>query len=202
MKTSIQVNFIDFNTNGKNDIILKFSVRGDLTDEQIIALHKLKKAGAGFMEISSAQKEIEDYGSGHDDDEGAEPTGEQVTVEDALKKSDESQQQEDEQQAQPEEQQEQAEGEPGEEQPEQVDGEQVPEEQHETPQEPAQEQEQPQEQPTPEEAPSTGKGRSRRLTKKEKEEQAKAEAEAAAKAEAETKEQPEQPPVNDDDLPF
>ncbi|MDO3679676.1 hypothetical protein [Paenibacillus ehimensis] len=75
-------------------------------------------------------------------------------------------------------------------------GEQVPKEQQETPQEAAEGHEQPQEEAKPEEAPSTGKGRSRRLTKKEKEEQAKAEAEAATKA-AE-----EQPPVNDDDLPF
>lgn len=58
MKTEVKAVFQDFNAGAKKDVI-KFEVKGDLTDEQIVALHKLK-GGTVFVQISSSQMDIDD----------------------------------------------------------------------------------------------------------------------------------------------
>ncbi|MGG4452381.1 hypothetical protein [Brevibacillus porteri] len=58
MKTEVKAMFQDFNAGAKKDVI-KFEVKGDLTDEQIVALHKLK-GGSVFVQISSSQMDMDD----------------------------------------------------------------------------------------------------------------------------------------------
>lgn len=58
MKTEVKAMFQDFNAGAKKDVI-KFEVKGDLTDEQIVALHKLK-GGTVFVQISSSQMDMDD----------------------------------------------------------------------------------------------------------------------------------------------
>lgn len=62
MKTEVKAMFQDFNAGAKKDVI-KFEVKGDLTDEQIVALHKLK-GGTVFVQISSSQMDMDDIEDG------------------------------------------------------------------------------------------------------------------------------------------
>ncbi|UHA74419.1 hypothetical protein [Paenibacillus sp. 481] len=59
MKTQIQAYFNDFNAGAKKDVI-KLEIRGKLTDEQIVKLHKLK-GNEVFVSLASGQMEIDDY---------------------------------------------------------------------------------------------------------------------------------------------
>ncbi|WPS88545.1 hypothetical protein SMD22_06210 [Brevibacillus halotolerans] len=59
MKTLVKATFLDFNAGSKKDI-LKFEIKGDLTDAQIVSLHKLK-GNIVFLDISSDQLDIYDY---------------------------------------------------------------------------------------------------------------------------------------------
>ncbi|SDW79634.1 hypothetical protein [Paenibacillus sp. CF384] len=63
MKTILGVNFTKFNTNKKDETVLEFQVRGDLSDEQILALHKLKAAGQVTLGVGSSQMDIDDIRS-------------------------------------------------------------------------------------------------------------------------------------------
>ncbi|MGG4498006.1 hypothetical protein [Brevibacillus reuszeri] len=58
MKTEVKALFKDFNAGEKKDV-LKFELKGDMTDAQIVALHKLK-GGQVFVHISSSQMDIDD----------------------------------------------------------------------------------------------------------------------------------------------
>ncbi|WP_438769111.1 hypothetical protein [Brevibacillus sp. JB24b] len=90
MKTQIKATFQDFNAGSKKDI-LKFEIKGDLTDAQIVSLHKLK-GNIVFLDISSDQLDIYDYDSESNVHEGiwynvdtggnVEVTEEQLTIED------------------------------------------------------------------------------------------------------------------------
>ncbi|MCR8986032.1 hypothetical protein NW801_13470 [Brevibacillus laterosporus] len=90
MKTLVKATFLDFNAGSKKDI-LKFEIKGDLTDAQIVSLHKLK-GNIVFLDISSDQLDIYDYGSESNVHEGiwynvdtggnVEVTEEQLTIED------------------------------------------------------------------------------------------------------------------------
>jgi len=64
MKTEVKALFQDFNAGAKKDVI-KFEVKGDLTDAQIVALHKLK-GGTVFVHISSEQRDIDDLEEEYD----------------------------------------------------------------------------------------------------------------------------------------
>ncbi|MGG1443545.1 hypothetical protein ABE354_16150 [Brevibacillus laterosporus] len=89
MKTQIKATFQDFNAGSKKDI-LKFEIKGDLTDAQIVSLHKLK-GNIVFLDISSDQLDIYDYDSESNVHEGiwynvessgnVEVTEEQLTIE-------------------------------------------------------------------------------------------------------------------------
>jgi hypothetical protein len=68
MKTNIRAGFKDFKINNKGEASITLTVKAELTDEQILALHKLKSAGVVFTTISSAQTDIDDY-----EDEQPEP---------------------------------------------------------------------------------------------------------------------------------
>ncbi|WP_068775809.1 hypothetical protein [Paenibacillus sp. FJAT-26967] len=61
MKTTVKINFTDFNTNNKNEQVIKLTVRGELSDEQILTIYKLKKQGVGFVDLFSAQTDIDDF---------------------------------------------------------------------------------------------------------------------------------------------
>ncbi|AKF92702.1 hypothetical protein [Brevibacillus laterosporus] len=90
MKTLVKATFLDFNAGSKKDI-LKFEIKGDLTDAQIVSLHKLK-GNIVFLDISSDQLDIYDYESESNVHEGiwynvdtggnVEVTEEQLTIED------------------------------------------------------------------------------------------------------------------------
>ncbi|RFB31983.1 hypothetical protein DZB91_17485 [Brevibacillus sp. VP] len=90
MKTQIKATFQDFNAGSKKDI-LKFEIKGDLTDAQIVSLHKLK-GNIVFLDISSDQLDIYDYDSESNVHEGiwynvesggnVEVTEDQLTIED------------------------------------------------------------------------------------------------------------------------
>ncbi|GIO03443.1 hypothetical protein J5TS2_41110 [Brevibacillus halotolerans] len=90
MKTLVKATFLDFNAGSKKDI-LKFEIKGDLTDAQIVSLHKLK-GNIVFLDISSDQLDIYDYDSEPNVHEGiwynvdtggnVEVTEEQLTIED------------------------------------------------------------------------------------------------------------------------
>ncbi|MDR7316606.1 hypothetical protein [Brevibacillus nitrificans] len=58
MKTEVKALFKDFNAGEKKDV-LKFELKGDLTDAQLVALHKLK-GGQVFINISSSQMDLDD----------------------------------------------------------------------------------------------------------------------------------------------
>lgn len=58
MKTEVKALFKDFNAGEKKDV-LKFELKGDLTDSQLVALHKLK-GGQVYIQISSSQMDIDD----------------------------------------------------------------------------------------------------------------------------------------------
>ncbi|MBY0088441.1 hypothetical protein [Brevibacillus brevis] len=58
MKTEVKALFKDFNAGEKKDV-LKFELKGDMTDAQIVALHKLK-GGQVFVQISSSQMDMDD----------------------------------------------------------------------------------------------------------------------------------------------
>jgi len=60
MKTQVKAAFQDFNA-GANKTIIKLEVKSELTDEQIVALHKLKKGSIVFVQIASGQVDIDDY---------------------------------------------------------------------------------------------------------------------------------------------
>ncbi|AIG25144.1 hypothetical protein EGH10_10710 [Brevibacillus laterosporus] len=89
MKTLVKATFLDFNAGSKKDI-LKFEIKGDLTDAQIVSLHKLK-GNIVFLDISSDQLDIYDYDSEPKVHEGiwynvdtggnVEVTEEQLTIE-------------------------------------------------------------------------------------------------------------------------
>ncbi|MFW5436283.1 hypothetical protein [Paenibacillus apiarius] len=59
MKTQISAYFNDFNAGAKKDVI-KLEIRGELTDEQIVKLHKLK-GNSVVVTLASGQMEMEDY---------------------------------------------------------------------------------------------------------------------------------------------
>ncbi|MBA4535160.1 hypothetical protein [Brevibacillus halotolerans] len=90
MKTLVKATFLDFNAGSKKDI-LKFEIKGDLTDAQIVSLHKLK-GNIVFLDISSDQLDIYDYDSEPNVHEGiwynvesggdVEVIEEQLTIED------------------------------------------------------------------------------------------------------------------------
>ncbi|MBG9772931.1 hypothetical protein [Brevibacillus laterosporus] len=90
MKTLVKATFLDFNAGSKKDI-LKFEIKGDLTDAQIVNLHKLK-GNIVFLDISSDQLDIYDYDSESNVHEGiwynvesggnVEVTEDQLTIED------------------------------------------------------------------------------------------------------------------------
>ncbi len=61
MQTKVATSFTKFNTNKKNETILEFTVRGELTDEQIVRLHRLKAEGKGVIEIYSSQVTTDEY---------------------------------------------------------------------------------------------------------------------------------------------
>ncbi|MGG1638290.1 hypothetical protein [Paenibacillus sp. NRS-1760] len=61
MKTSVNVNFTKNNTNKKDETIFEFQVRGNLSDEQIVRLARLKGAGEVIIDIRTSQAEIDDY---------------------------------------------------------------------------------------------------------------------------------------------
>lgn len=58
MKTEVKALFKDFNAGEKKDV-LKFELKGDLSDSQLVALHKLK-GGQVYIQISSSQMDIDD----------------------------------------------------------------------------------------------------------------------------------------------
>lgn len=58
MKTEVKALFKKFNANDKKDVI-EFELKGDLSGDQLLALHKLK-GGQVFVHISSSQMDIED----------------------------------------------------------------------------------------------------------------------------------------------
>ncbi|MEY9091882.1 hypothetical protein [Paenibacillus sp. RC84] len=74
MKTTVKINFTDLNTDKKDEQVIKLTVRGDLSDEQILTLYKLKKQGIGFVDLYSAQTDIDDFAKDDDDHEGIEYT--------------------------------------------------------------------------------------------------------------------------------
>jgi len=74
MKTTVKINFTDFNTNKNDEQVIKLTVRGDLSDEQILTIYKLKKQGVGFVDLYSAQTDIDDFAEDEDDHEGIEYT--------------------------------------------------------------------------------------------------------------------------------
>lgn len=76
MKTTVKVEFGKVTFGDK--ITLPMEIKGDLTDEQILTITKLS-AKAGFATLSSAQMDIEDYGSQQDTGEHDEN---QVTLDD------------------------------------------------------------------------------------------------------------------------
>ncbi|MDQ0114306.1 hypothetical protein [Paenibacillus harenae] len=61
MKISVNVNFTKNNTNKKDETELGFFVRGNLSDEQIVKLARLKQAGEVIIDIRTSQYEIDDY---------------------------------------------------------------------------------------------------------------------------------------------
>ncbi|GIO04776.1 hypothetical protein J31TS6_08040 [Brevibacillus reuszeri] len=65
MKTEVKALFKKFNANDKKDVI-EFELKGDLSGDQLLALHKLK-GGQVFVHISSSQMDIDDL-----DEEGHE----------------------------------------------------------------------------------------------------------------------------------
>lgn len=65
MKTQVKAAFQDFNA-GAIKTNIKLEVKSELTDEQIVALHKLKKGSIVFVQIASGQVDIDDY----DDEDG------------------------------------------------------------------------------------------------------------------------------------
>lgn len=58
MKTEVKALFKKFNANDKKDVI-EFELKGDLSGDQLLALHKLK-GGQVFVHISSSQMDIDD----------------------------------------------------------------------------------------------------------------------------------------------
>ncbi|RAV18868.1 hypothetical protein [Paenibacillus contaminans] len=74
MKTQVKAAFQDFNA-GANKTIIKLEVKSELTDEQIVALHKLKKGSIVFVQIASGQVDIDDY----DDEDGEDSERQGVT---------------------------------------------------------------------------------------------------------------------------
>jgi hypothetical protein len=70
MKTSIRAGFKDFKISNKGEVSINLSVKGELSDEQILTLHKLKGIGMVFADLHSGQADIGDY---HDDEAQAEP---------------------------------------------------------------------------------------------------------------------------------
>ncbi|MEC0248866.1 hypothetical protein P4H65_24030 [Paenibacillus chitinolyticus] len=100
MKTTVKINFTDLNTNKKDEQVIKLTVRGDLSDEQILTLYKLKKQGVGFVDLYSAQTDIDDFAEDDDDHEGIEYTvnndgtaevdSEQLSIDDVPVGTDES----------------------------------------------------------------------------------------------------------------
>jgi hypothetical protein len=61
MKTTVNVNFTKNNTNKKDEVVLEFQVRGELSDEQVVKLARLKSAGAVVVDIRTSQTDIDDY---------------------------------------------------------------------------------------------------------------------------------------------
>lgn len=74
MKTKIAAYFNDFNAGAKD--VIKLEIRGELTDEQIVKLHKLKRNDV-IVTLESGQMDLEDY---EDDHEGMQYEGMQYTV--------------------------------------------------------------------------------------------------------------------------
>ncbi|WP_187698849.1 hypothetical protein [Paenibacillus alvei] len=66
MKTQISAYFNDFNAGAKKDVI-KLEIRGELTDEQIVKLHKLK-GNSVVVTLASGQLELDDYEDHEDGD--------------------------------------------------------------------------------------------------------------------------------------
>ncbi|WP_312118277.1 hypothetical protein [Brevibacillus reuszeri] len=58
MKTEVKALFKKFNANDKKDVI-EFELKGDLSGDQLLALHKLK-GGQVFVQISSSQMDLDD----------------------------------------------------------------------------------------------------------------------------------------------
>ncbi|UED70761.1 hypothetical protein [Brevibacillus sp. HD3.3A] len=58
MKTEVKALFKKFNANDKKDVI-EFELKGDLSGDQLLALHKLK-GGQVFVKISSSQMDMDD----------------------------------------------------------------------------------------------------------------------------------------------
>jgi len=94
MKTEVKALFKDFNAGEKKDV-LKFELKGDMTDAQIVALHKLK-GGQVFVQISSSQMDLDDLDE--DEREGIEfsvgedgivnVTPDQLSIDDVQKQKD------------------------------------------------------------------------------------------------------------------
>jgi hypothetical protein len=70
MKTNIRAAFKDLKTNAKGSTSIVLELKGELSDEQILTLHKLKSIGMVFADLHSGQADIGDY---HDDEAQAEP---------------------------------------------------------------------------------------------------------------------------------
>lgn len=88
MKTQISAYFNDFNAGAKKDVI-KLEIRGELTDEQIVKLHKLK-GNPVVVTLASGQLELDDYEGYEDGDYPQDPfmnnkpneEGQQLSIDD------------------------------------------------------------------------------------------------------------------------
>ncbi|MCY7485398.1 hypothetical protein [Paenibacillus alvei] len=193
MKTQISAYFNDFNAGAKKDVI-KLEIRGELTDEQIVKLHKLK-GNSVVVTLASGQLELEDL---EDEDyqyqlEKDKPNeeGQQLSIDDVKNDEASSEQAGSESDAAEADKSNEADSVPGEEgqQPEESEPEAEPE------QVPQQESDK---EPEAEKVADINKARTRRGRKK-KEDQDKTEEQPAP----ESSDQDELPPLAaDDDLPF
>lgn len=196
MKTQFTASFKDFNAGAKD--IIKLEIKGELTDEQIVKLHKLK-GNSVVVTLASGQLELDDYEDHEDGDyphsqfmhDKPNEEGQQLSIDDVKSDEASSEQAGSESDAAEADESKEIESVPGEE------GQQPEEGEPETELEKEQQQESDKE-PEAENVADINKARTRRGRKK-KEDQGKTDEQPAPESSG----QDELPPLaQDDDLPF